>query len=151
MSWTWITQHPTESITAVLAVTTTLAIAIRAAIPLLTKLADLTSSRADNEFLLRVAPKLDAVIAALDVVRRILPRVVVGPLPSTQPIASATGGRTIPPPMQPISSPPAPSTTMRPWPAGVAPMPVAPTVDSEDGLVTPIDLLAAKPSKEPPR
>jgi len=145
MSWEWITQHPTESITAVLAVTTTIAVAIRAAIPMLTKLADLTSSRADNELLLRAAPKLDAVIAALDVLRRVLPRVVVGPLPSTQPIASASGGRTIPPPMRPISNPPAPSTTLRPWPTVMTPTPV-----DEAGLVTPIEL-PAEQGKEPPR
>lgn len=117
----WVLEHPTEAITAALAVTTTIAIAIRGAIPLLTKLADMTSTRVDNEFLLKLTPKLDAVIGALDVLRRIMPRVVVGPLPSTQPIASASGRPTRPPPMKSISSPPAPSTTLRPWPEVITP------------------------------
>jgi hypothetical protein len=117
----WILEHPTQTITAVLTVTTSIAVAIRGAIPLLTKLADMTSTRVDNEFLLKLTPKLDVAIAALDVLRRIMPRVVVGPLPSTQPIASASGRPTMPPPMKPISSPPAPSTTLRPWPEVVTP------------------------------
>jgi len=127
----WILEHPTESITAALAVTTTLAIAIRGVIPLLTRLADLTSTRVDNEFLLKLTPKLDGVIAALDVLRRVMPRVVVGPLPSTQPIATASGRATMPPPMKPISSPPAPSTTLRPWPA---PEVIMPPEDAEPKL-----------------
>jgi hypothetical protein len=117
----WVLEHPTEAITAALAVTTTIAITIRGAIPLLTKLADTTSTRVDNEFLLKLTPKLDALIAALDVLRRVMPRVVVGPLPSTQPIASASGRPTVPPPMKPISAPPAPSTTLRPWPEVITP------------------------------
>jgi hypothetical protein len=118
----WILEHPTEAITAGLAVTTTIAISIRAAIPLLTKLADLTSTRVDNEFLLKLTPKLDALIAALDVLRRIMPRVVMGPLPSTQPIASASGRPTRPPPMKSISAPPVPTTTLRPWPEVITPI-----------------------------
>lgn len=121
IDFAWIAAHPTEAAAATLAVTTSTAIAIRAAIPMLTKLADSTSTRVDNEFLLKLTPKLDALIAALDVLRRIMPRVVVGPLPSTQPIASATGRPTVPPPMKPISAPPAPSTTLRPWPEVITP------------------------------
>jgi hypothetical protein len=123
----WILAHPYQAAVTALAVTTGIAIAIRGAIPLLTKLADLTSTKADNEFLLRLAPKLDTVIAALDVLRRLLPRVVVGPLPSTQPIASASGRPTMPPsstpPMKSLSAPPPPKTTLKPWPEPVQPQP----------------------------
>lgn len=122
----WILKHPYEALATLLAGTTSVAVAIRAAIPALNKLADLTATQADNDFLLRLTPVIDKVIAALDILRRALPRVVMGPLPSTQPIASASGRVTVPP-MRSISAPPSP-TTLKPWPE---PMPPAPKLPRE--------------------
>jgi len=119
----------------VLATTTTIAIAIRGAIPALTKLADVTSTQADNAFLLWLTPKLDSVIATLDVIRRVMPRVVVGPLPRTQPLASASGRTTLPS-MRPVSMPPPPGGTLRPWPVVLdTPAPHDYRQDERDRLV----------------
>jgi hypothetical protein len=103
---------------------------VHKAIPLLQKLADYTVTRADNNALLWLTPRLERLIGALDLLRR-MPRITMGPSLRTQPLASATGRPTMPP----ISAPPGPPiATLRPWPT-------VPTIPTEP-LVTP-------PSKEP--
>jgi len=120
-TWQWITAHPAETAWAVVGFTTSLAILIRGAIPVLANLALLTATRADDDFIAKLGPVLDKLIAALDIIRR-GPRLVIGPFPSTQPIARVAEPR---PSMRPVSgAPPAPepvTTTLRQWPEVITP------------------------------
>lgn len=105
---TWILEHPYEVFASFLAVTTGLAIMARLIIAALGQWAKTTPSTHDDEVIASWAAKADAAVAILDVIRRCLPRVVVGPWPTTQPIASVSKGNTVAP-MKPISGmPPAP-------------------------------------------
>jgi hypothetical protein len=99
----WILANPAEAALAALGVTTSAAMAIRVLIPALSAIAGKTSTKADDEAVTRLASWLDWLIVALDAARRMLPRVVVGPLPSMQPIAKAA---TSVPQMKPVSMPP---------------------------------------------
>src|SRR3954470_704758 len=85
----WILAHPAEAALAALGTTTSIAMAIRVLIPALSAIAEHTATKADDEAVTRLASSLDWLIVALDAARRVLPRVVVGPLPSTQPIATS--------------------------------------------------------------
>jgi hypothetical protein len=86
----WILANPAEAALATLGVTTSAAMFIRVLIPALSAIAAKTTTKADDEAVTRLASGLDWLIVALDAARRMLPRVVVGPLPSTQPIATST-------------------------------------------------------------
>jgi hypothetical protein len=98
----WILAHPAEAALAALGTTTSIAMGIRALIPTLSAIAATTATKGDDEAVTRLAGFLDWLTVALDIVRR-MPRVVIGPLPSTQPIAkAATSIR----PMKPVSMPP---------------------------------------------
>jgi hypothetical protein len=99
----WILAHPAEAALAALGTTTSIAMAIRVLIPALSAVAAKTATKADDEAVTRLASGLDWLIVALDAARRVLPRVVVGPLPSNQPIATAA---TSVPPMKSVSMPP---------------------------------------------
>jgi hypothetical protein len=85
----WILANPSEAALTVLATTTAAAMAIRVLIPALSAIAAKTTTKADDEAVTRLASGLDWLIVALDAARRVLPRVVIGPLPSNQPIAKA--------------------------------------------------------------
>lgn len=99
----WILANPAEAALAALGTTTSIAMAIRAIIPALSAIATKTVTKADDEAVTRLASGLDWLIVALDAARRVLPRVVVGPLPSTQPIAKAGTSMAS---MKPVSMPP---------------------------------------------
>lgn len=99
----WILAHPAEAALAVLGTTTSIAMAIRVLIPALSAIAASTATKEDDEAVSRLAGWVDWLIVALDALRRVIPRVVVGPLPSNQPIAKAA---TSVPPMKPVSMPP---------------------------------------------
>lgn len=107
--------RPIETI-AVLGAIGGFAATVHRTIPLLQRAADYTVTRADNDMLLWLTPRIERLIGALDLLRR-MPRITMGPSLRTQPLASATGRPTMPP----ISSPPAPSTTLRPWPEVITP------------------------------
>ena len=121
MSIDWIVQHPTEAAIAVLAFGNTVTGLAWVVIRGYAKRAESTPDLADDLEAAKWVARVDRIVAVLDIIRRCVPRVVVGPLPSTQPIASVTGRPTLPP-MKPISSPPAPSTTLRPWPEVITPV-----------------------------
>jgi hypothetical protein len=108
----WILAHPTDAALAALATTTAIAMAIRVLIPVLSAIAERTATKADDEAVTRLAGWLDWLIVALDAARRVLPRVVVGPLPSRQPIATSAAPKPI---ALPLSVPP---------PVGTAPLSV---------------------------
>lgn len=108
----WILAHPTDAALAALATTTAIAMAIRVLIPVLSAIAERTATKADDEAVTRLAGWLDWLIVALDAARRVLPRVVVGPLPSRQPIATSAAPKPI---ALPLSVPP---------PAGAMPLSV---------------------------
>jgi hypothetical protein len=111
----WILEHPTETVLAVLAFGNTVTGLAWVVIRAYAKRAESTPDLADDISAALWVARIDRIVAVLDIIRRCVPRVVVGPLPSTQPIASVTGRPTIPP-MKPISSPPPPFTTLKPWP-----------------------------------
>lgn len=133
----WILSHPYESLVSLLTVTTSIATVAHLAIPALAKWAESTPGDTDDKLVAKWGARIDAVIAVLDVLRRCMPRVVIGPTLRTQPLASVAGRPTIPSlaPMKPLSSPPPPRTTLKPWP---------------DAPVTPIDV-PADMGKEPPK
>lgn len=98
----WALQNPEAALLALLATTTSIAMGIRVAIPLLSALAARTATKADDEAVSRLATWVDWLIVMLDIIRR-MPRIVIGPLPSTQPIATSIR----PAPMaRPLSVPP---------------------------------------------
>jgi mannose/fructose/N-acetylgalactosamine-specific phosphotransferase system component IIC len=99
----WILAHPTDAALAALATTTAIAMAIRVLIPSLSAIAAHTATKEDDEAVTKLASWLDWLIVALDTAKRFLPRVVVGPLPSTQPIATSIAPI---PPAKPLSAPP---------------------------------------------
>jgi hypothetical protein len=110
----WFVAHQAQlamAIVAVLAITTSIAMTIRAIIPTLSAIAKTTATKADDDAVTRLATWLDWFIVALDIVRR-MPRIVVGPLPSTQPIATTIRPQppvkalSVPPPGPPPSRPP---------------------------------------------
>lgn len=117
----WILQHPYESLVWILGVTTSVAAAAHLAIPALAKWAEGTPGDSDDKLIAKWGARIDSVIAVLDIIRRVMPRVVIGPTVRTQPLASVAGRPTIPSlaPMKPLSAPPAPSTTLKPWPEPV--------------------------------
>jgi hypothetical protein len=119
----WILANPSEAALTVLATTTAAAMAIRVLIPALSAIAAKTTTKADDEAVTRLASGLDWLIVALDAARRILPRVVVGPLPSNQPIAKAA---TSVPPMKPVSMPPPGPEVIQPVRFIDAPLPPPP-------------------------
>jgi hypothetical protein len=101
----WFVAHQAQlavAIVAVLAITTSIAMTIRAIVPTLGAIARTTATKADDEAVTRLAGWLDWLIVALDIVRR-MPRIVVGPLPSTQPIARSVAPK---PMVKPLSVPP---------------------------------------------
>ena len=124
----WILAHPAEAALAALGTTTSIAMAIRAIIPTLSAVAARTATKADDEAVTRLASSIDWLIVALDIVRR-MPRIVIGPLPSTQPIAKAA---TSVPPMKPVSLPPPPP------PAGSVPMIIRPVRFVEESEPPPV-------------
>jgi hypothetical protein len=97
----YIIEHPYEALVTLLAVTTGAAICARLVIGVISTYAKTTPDTADDEAAAKWAARLDAIVSALDIVRRAMPRVVVGPLRTTQPIANATGMQ----PMKPVSMP----------------------------------------------
>jgi hypothetical protein len=99
----WILAHPADAALAALGTTTSIAMGIRVLIPALAAIAAKTATKADDEAVTRLASGLDWLIVALDAARRVLPRVVVGPLPRTQPIAKAGTSMAS---MKPVSMPP---------------------------------------------
>jgi hypothetical protein len=105
----WILKNPTDALLAVLATTTAIAMAIRVAIPALSAIAAHTATKADDEAVTRLASWVDWTIVALDAVRRVLPRVVIGPLPSNQPIATSMRPAR---PAKPLSAPPPAGDTL---------------------------------------
>lgn len=110
---------------AALGVTTTICIAIRAVIPAIQAYVDKTVGTADDAFMARWVPRLDALIGALDIARRFIPRVVVGPLVKNQPIATIIGRATLPS-IKPLSMPP-------PMPlVAYTKRPVPPPIGSDD-------------------
>jgi hypothetical protein len=114
----WILAHPAEAALAALGTTTSIAMAIRVLIPALSAIAEHTATKADDEAVTRLASSLDWLIVALDAARRVLPRVVVGPLPSTQPIATSIR----PEPMATALSVPPPAGNTVPPPSVLKPM-----------------------------
>ena len=119
----WILEHPYEALVWLLGVTTGIATAAHLAIPALAKWAESTPGTGDDELIAAWGKRIDTVLAVLDVIRRVLPRVVIGPTVRTQPLASVAGRPTVPSlaPMRPLSAPPAPRTTLQPWPEVIAP------------------------------
>jgi hypothetical protein len=98
----WILANPAEAALAALGVTTSAAMAIRALIPTLSAIALHTATKADDEAVTRLASWVDQLIVILDIVRR-MPRIVIGPLPSTQPIATTLRPQPL---AKPVSLPP---------------------------------------------
>lgn len=108
-----------------LGITTAIAMVLRGAIPLLRALAQRTATKRDDQVVGALELVVNDVIVFCDVVKRMLPRVTIGPLPSTQPIARSLpprSGNTIPgpapvlgvEPMKPLSvPPPVPSNAQR--------------------------------------
>jgi hypothetical protein len=119
----WILAHPAEAALAALGTTTSIAMGIRVFIPALSAIAAKTVTKADDEAVTRLASGLDWLIVALDAARRVLPRVVVGPLPSTQPIAKAGTSMAS---MKPVSMPPPGPEVIQPVRFIEAPIPPAP-------------------------
>lgn len=110
MTLDWIAAHPAAAALAALTATTSVAVAIRGVLPVLIKLADHAATKPEHDFFVRLLPRLDVLIGVLDVLRRVIPRVVMGPLPSTQPIASraaGAGGSLKPGSMKPVGGAPA--------------------------------------------
>lgn len=122
MNWTWLTD-PKVVVGAVLAFTTTASGIAHVVIKALAKRAATTPGTDDDEKYARWLDRIDTVMFIADVVRR-MPRVIMGPFPATQPIASVAGGSLAP--MKPLSVPPARSM----------PRPEVPTIPTQT-LVTP--------------
>lgn len=112
MNWTWLTHNPYAIAMAVVGVLTVIAGGAHGAILLLAKYAATTPGDEDDKRYAKWLAWTDALMAFLDVVRR-MPRLTVGPLPSTQPIASVTNTGATLPPMKPLSSAP-PAATVAP-------------------------------------
>jgi hypothetical protein len=119
----WILAHPAEAALAALGTTTSIAMAIRVLIPALSAIAAKTATKADDEAVTRLASSLDWLIVALDAARRMLPRVVVGPLPSTQPIATTLRPQPL---VKPVSLPPLGPEVIQPVRFIEAPVPPPP-------------------------
>ena len=118
----WILAHPYEALVWLLSATTAVATAAHLAIPALAKWAETTPGEEDDMLVATWGKRIDTVIAVLDILRRVMPRVVVGPTTRTQPLASVAGRPTIPSlaPMRPLSAPPPiGATTLKPWPEPV--------------------------------
>ena len=128
MTLDWILSHPTETVLALLGIGNTFVGLVYAVVHASAKWAESTPDKADDIAIAKWVVRVDRLVAILDIARRFVPRVTIGPLPSTQPIASIAGRVTLPP-MKPISSPPPPSTTLRPWPD---PADVVPPTDPEE-------------------
>lgn len=106
MTWQWLTEHPYQLAAWVVGVLTAIAGGAHVAILVLAKYASTTPGDEDDQRYAKWLVWVDALMAFLDIVRR-MPRLTVGPLPSTQPIASVAGGKTLPP-MKALSVPPRP-------------------------------------------
>lgn len=122
MNWTWLSD-PRFVVPGVLGVTSTLSGIAHVVIKALAARAATTPTKEDDERYARWLERVDTVMFVLDVVRR-MPRLTVGPFPSTQPIASVA---TSLPPMKPLSAPPPARTLSRPY---------APTIPTQS-LITP--------------
>jgi hypothetical protein len=113
------------TILQLLAATTAVAVAMRAAIPALRAWAERSANKRDDAAVSKLEFVLDWLIRACDVVRRFLPHVAMGPLPRTQPLARSLPPRSSvmlpgPPPMpmgvqpmRPLSVPPAAGKALR--------------------------------------
>lgn len=87
-TWQWIV------VTAgtILSITTTLRGVCRALIVVIKQWALTTETKADDEWIdNKLSPRVELVLNALDILRRALPAVVLGPWPSTQPLAGKVG------------------------------------------------------------
>jgi hypothetical protein len=105
----------------VLAATTATVIALRGLIALLSKLAEHTATKADDEAALKLSAALDKVTWALDLLRRFLPRVVVGPMPAAVPLNDESVRSLRPPPQSAARRMPSlKPTKLRPLPSAQA-------------------------------
>ena len=76
---------------------------LRGLIAAFARFAEHTLTKADDEAAVKLAAVFDGLASALDIARRFIPRVVVGPLPRSQPIASESLRSLPPPPSQPTT------------------------------------------------
>jgi len=99
------------TVLAILGATTAVAIALRGAIPALHAFAQHRRSKRMDDAITGFDHVLEALVQLCDVARRVIPRVVIGPLPSTQPLATIMPAKQESPqsvmaPMKPLSVPP---------------------------------------------
>jgi hypothetical protein len=112
--FTWVWNHPAQAALAVLGFGSSVAGFARLVIASYAKYTATTPDPNDDVEAARLLERADRIVAIADIVRRCMFRVVIGPFPSTQPIArlSARPGvpeapRTLPmPAMKPLSVPP---------------------------------------------
>lgn len=109
----------------VIGVGTFIRAAIRAAIPAIQAYVDSTVTKKDDEWLAKWLPRFDALIGVLDLIRRVVPGTVIGPLFVNQPKATIIGRPTLPS-IKPLSMPP-------PMPLGAyTKRPVPPPIGGDD-------------------
>lgn len=120
MEWLiqWLLEHPKEAAAVVtfFAAGTAIRTGIAAAIPGIQAYVASTVTKRDDVWLATWLPRYNALLGALDIVRRFAPGLVLGPFLRTQPIATL---RPRPmPSMRPLSMPPAIPLTLGARPAG---------------------------------